>query len=326
MRSPLTLVDGGSRSGAPTRPPVSGTAGQPQVTTWLTPRERAQVDAATGAALVHRDTLAAVADDLERARADAVLVSAARVGATDARLLARCVRGHPAVTFAGVVTDATDSAQALRAAHLLGLSGVRVLFDCRTPGGWAALRDTLAACDGSDAFRRACVASVLRAVYGEADGGPRPAGLAHFFGLAFAPDVTQVRTLAARLNVCAPTLTSRFFRAGLPSPRRYLTWARLVWAARLGEAPGRSVSAIARQLDASSLQGFGRSVRLHTGFSPSEFRRRFSGAALLDRYCATLVTPHRDRLRTFDPMGEGVPRQVTGAHARPAPCRTRAAA
>lgn len=328
MRPPFTLASRGARAGAPYLAPTLGSGSRPHVAAWLSARERAQVEAATGAgvALAHHDTLATIVDDLERSRADAVLISAAHVGVSDRRTLARCVRGYAGVTFAGIVTDAAGGAQALTAAHVLGLAGVRMLFDCRTPGGWAALRGSLAPCRASDAFRRTCVAGVLGAVYGDGDTGPRPDGLAQFFTLAFAPDVTRVQTLAARLGVCPQTLTSRFFRAGLPSPKQYLTWARLVWAARLGEAPGRSVTTIAQLLDVSSLQGFGRSVRLHTGLSPSEFRRRFTGAALLDRYRAALVTPHRDRLRTFDPIGEGVPRRVVEAAARPANRAVRVAA
>jgi AraC-like DNA-binding protein len=292
------------------------------VAAWLSPLERAQAAGAVGAGVVltHHDALATVADDLARGAADAVLVSAARVGATDVPRLAHQVRGHPAVTFAGIVTEVANDAKALTAAHVLGLAGVRTMLDCRTRGGWAALRAALAqcrACHGADAFRRACVAGVLGAVYGDDEDGQRSDGLARFFALAFAPDVTRVQVLAAGLGVCPQTLTSRFYRAGLPSPKQYLTWARLVWAARLGEAPGRSVSAIAQLLDASSLQGFGRSVRLYTGLSPSEFRRRFTGASLLDRYRAALVSPHRDRLRTFAPVGEGVPHRLIGAAAHP---------
>jgi len=95
---------------------------------------------------------------------------------------------------------------------------------------------------------------------------------------------------------------SRFYRAGLPSPKRYLALARLVWAARLGETPGLSISAIAHRLDASSPQSFHRAVRTLTGRSASEFRRTTTGAAMLDRYCAALVAPYRATLRTFDPL------------------------
>jgi AraC-like DNA-binding protein len=286
-----------------------------------------QAGAALGAhvVLAHRSTLGAVAEDLTRGYADAVLVSAALVRATDAeivvRWLTRLVRGHPAVRFAGLVTECETAAAgdghalacgALAAAHLLGRVGVHTLLDCRAPGGWAAFRAAVAPVNLSDAFHRACVAAVLSDMAVGADDaalgtGAPGGGIARFFTHAFAPDVRCVRVLAARLGVGPTTLTSRFFRAGLPSPRRYLTGARLVWAARLGEAPALTVAAIASRLDASSPHAFGRSLRLHTGLSPSEFRRRFTGATMLDRYRAVLVAPHRERLRAFDPIRADAP-------------------
>lgn len=303
MRASLTSFREGPQFGAPTQP------APPRASTWLTPRERTQADAATGphVALLHRDSLGAIMDDLRGGTADAVLVSAATVRPTDAPILARAVHGYPAVRFVGLVTEATDEGRALAAAHLFGRSGVSTLADCRALGGWATLRAALAPEHLSDAFQRECVAAVLaeltEAGRGRALGTTQAGGgFGRFLTHTFAPDVTCVGALAARLGVGATTLTSRFFRAGLPSPRRYLTWARLVWAARLGESPALTVAAIADRLDASSPHGFSRSLRLHTGCSPTEFRRRFTGAAMLDRFCAVLVAPYRERLRDFDPI------------------------
>jgi hypothetical protein len=119
---------------------------RPRLSTWLTARERAQVDAAAGACLVleHRDSLAGVGCDVGRGWADAALVSAALVRADDSPALARYVRGYPGVAFAGLVTDAADPRQALAAAHTFGHAGVGALLDCRGADGWAALRGTFA--------------------------------------------------------------------------------------------------------------------------------------------------------------------------------------
>lgn len=319
MRAALTRHHRGPQAGASAEAPAASaaTVARPRVSAWLTPREHMQADAAAGphVALARCDTLAAVAEELGRGQADAVLVSAALVRPADVPTLARCVRGYPAIRFAGLVTAAADDGHALAAAYLLGRAGVPTLLDCRTPSGWTALRTTLAPEHLTDAFHRACVAGVLADLSdGTGDGvlGTASLGnaLARFFTHAFAPDVVCVRTLAARLGVGQTTLASRFFRAGLPSPRRYLTWARLVWAAHLGEAPALTVSAIAHRLDASSPHGFSRSLRVHTGFSPREFRRRFTGATMLDCYRATLVRPHRDRLRGFDPIRADAPQPL----------------
>lgn len=324
MRAATIQTRGAPHAGTPraraglTTAAVRPLPARPRVVAWLTERERAQVDAGTGGAvaLTYRETLAAVGEDLARGLADAVLVSTARLALADRPALAAYVRGFPGVAFAGLVTAAVGERQALAAAHLLGEVGVPALLDCRGPGGWTELRGTFAPRRLPDAVHRACVAAVLAGVDdgqgARGTGSPVADGLARFFALAFAPDVTQARVVAARLGVCPQTLTSRFFRAGLPSPKQYVAWARLVWAAHLGEARGRTLRAVAEQLDASSSQAFARSVRRLTGTSPTAFRRGHTGAAMLARYVAALVTPYRGRLRTFDPLGmAGPPRRVT---------------
>lgn len=277
----------------------------PRVATWLTTREQVQIDAAVADAagclvLTHRDSLAAIRADIADGRADAVFVSAGRVAAGDVPGLASLVRAFPAVTFAGFVSG-IDGADVVAGALLLGMSGVRVALDCRTPRGWAAMRGTFAPRHLPDSFLRACAASVLADVRGDGDGIQIADGLAHFFVLAFSPDLTSGKLIADRLHVPTSTLLSRFFRAGLPSPKRYVALARLTWAAWLGEQPGLSLSAIAYRLDASSPQSFHRMVRTLTGRSASEFRRMTTGAAMLDQYRAELVLPYREILRVFDP-------------------------
>lgn len=341
MPADPTHTEGAPRCGAPNGPPTRSSTAIPErlrgdvagwrqprtrVAAWLTAYERAHVDAAAGAAAVlsHHTTLAGVADDLARGRVDAVLVSAARVGASDRHTLihtlARCVRDFPDTTFAALVTEAADGRQVLAAAHLLGAAGVPALLDCRTPAGWAALRQAVAPRRPLTVFHHTCVSAVLADVrWNTMNSSATPTveygdGLTRFFVAVFAPDVTRADMVADRLGVAPPTLMSRCFRAGLPSPKQYVAWARLVWAARLGEAPGMSIAGIADQLDASAPQAYARSVRRLTGMSASAFRRQFTGGAMLARYRATLVTPHRDRLRTFDPLGH---------HAQPRPSAER---
>lgn len=328
MRAAIIQTGGAPVCGAPEGGADAMTAtvrafpARPRVVAWLTARERAQVDAGTGGtvALTYRETLAAVGEDLARGRADAVLLSTARLTTGDRPALASYVRGFPAVAFAGLVTAAADERQALAAAHLLGEVGVPALLDCRGPGGWTALRGTFAPRRLAEAVHRACVAAVLAGMrdapgaHGAND--PIPGGLARFFALAFAPDVMHARVVAERLDVCPQTLTSRFFRAGLPSPKQYVAWARLVWAAHLGEARGLTVQALAEQMDASSPQAFARSVRRLTGTAPGTFRRGHTGAEMLARYVAGLVTPYRDRLRTFNPLGAAVTRRRATGRAR----------
>src|SRR5262245_66091920 len=97
---------------------------------------------------------------------------------------------------------------------------------------------------------------------------------------------------------------SRFFRAGLPSPKRYATFARLVWAAHFADSTDASYRAIAYRLGASSSQSFGRTLRAFLGMTVTEFREVFTGRAMLDHFRAHLVSPYLDALRGFDPLGE----------------------
>ena len=287
---------------------------RPRVATWLSPRERQRVDAASGEhfASTHHYTLAGVRADLTLGQADAALVSAAVVSPSDVPALTSLVRGLPACTVVGLVAD-SDEARALSGALLLGHAGVPQLVDCRVPSGWQTLRGAFGSAHLPRSFQRDALAAVLSDLRGtDADAADLPAGCMRFFRAIFSPRATTAKVLADDLGVCSSTLISRFYRAGLPSPKRYIATARLAWAARLAESPALSVAAIALRLDASSPQSFGRTVRTMTGMTAAQFRATYTGARMLDRFRATLVTPFRDTLRTFDPLTE---RPAT--HARP---------
>lgn len=287
-----------------TTPAPQRRAPKPRLVTWLDPCDRARVDAATGDQLtpVHVDALPAVLDSITTGQTEAVMLSASRVQTADVPMITRLVRGFPSIPVAGFVGESDNGSRAISGALLLGQAGVRVVLDCRVPGGWAALRNTFHPRRMPDAFLRSCVASVLDDI--RTEGAEACAeGLVRFFTLVFKPDVTSAKVIGTQLGVRSCTLMSRFYRAGLPSPKRYLTWARLVWAARLAESSGLSISAIADRLDASSPQSFHRTVRLLTGHTAAEFRRMVTGTAMLEQYRETLVTPYRDTLRSFDPLG-----------------------
>jgi AraC-like DNA-binding protein len=98
------------------------------------------------------------------------------------------------------------------------------------------------------------------------------------------------------------TLMSRFFRAGLPTPKRYLAMARLVRAARLFENAGFSVANVANHLDYSSPQSFGRHVRTLLHITAGEFRAEYDCASMFARFRADLVVPYADALRELRPL------------------------
>jgi AraC-like DNA-binding protein len=99
---------------------------------------------------------------------------------------------------------------------------------------------------------------------------------------------------------------SRFYRAGLPSPKTYLAGMRLVHAAYLFSNPGLSVADVAYRLDYSSPQSFGRHLKAMLGVTAGEFRRRFPFEVSLERYVDLLITPYRETLRAFCPLNAGL--------------------
>jgi AraC-like DNA-binding protein len=106
---------------------------------------------------------------------------------------------------------------------------------------------------------------------------------------------------------------SRFFRAQLPSPKRYLAAIRLVYAAGLLESPGLSISDVAYQLEYSSPQSFGRHLRAVLGLTAGEFRRRYPFPTALRDFVERMILPFRRALRTFHPLDDGV--ESPGHHA-----------
>jgi AraC-like DNA-binding protein len=108
--------------------------------------------------------------------------------------------------------------------------------------------------------------------------------------------------LARHLDVTASTLMSRFFRAGVPTPKRYLAMARLVRAARLFENSGFSIANVANHLDYSSPQSLGRHVRTLLHITAGEFREQHDCASMLARFRADLITPYVDSLRVLTPL------------------------
>ena len=131
-----------------------------------------------------------------------------------------------------------------------------------------------------------------------------PSDCWQFFETIFtcSPRLGNVRLLARHLDVTASTLMSRFFRAGVPTPKRYLATARLVRAPRLFENSGFSIANVANHLDYSSPQSFGRHVRTLLHITAGEFRQRYDCASMFTRFRADLITPYVDGLQALRPL------------------------
>lgn len=267
------------------------------VSTVLTPTERLRVDAAGEGSYhaFHRESFDDVLKDLKANRAAAVLLSVAccdQIARGGVELMVREFPRVPTVALLSRVEPGTP-----RTMLLLGQSGVRQLVDVREPAGWRELRSLLLGTQ-LDSIQRRALGQLAIDLSGATSDCWR------FFEALFTapPQVATVRAFARFLAVLPSTLMSRFFRAGLPAPKRYLALARLVRAARLFENPGFSVANVANHLDYSSPQSFGRHVRTLLHMTAVDFRRQYDGDGMLRRFRESLVLPHADALRRLKPL------------------------
>jgi AraC-like DNA-binding protein len=279
------------------------------VLTFLTPAERQRVDAAGQGCYTttHRESLDQLLTDLRTHPVSLVLVSVARYQQHHALQVARMVREFPRVPAVALLT--ANESRATQAVLALGQNGVRTLVDAREPSGWRDLRQIVASTDPWS-----IEAQAIKKLRDDLDGAP--AECLRFFEALFTvpPSLTTVRQFARSLGLIPTTFMSRFFRAGLPAPKKYLAMARLVRAARLLENPGYSITQVAFLLEYSSPQSFSRHITGLLACGAAEFRRRFTGEGMLEYMRTQLVVPYADTLRHFDPLGTSPAARVAPDH------------
>lgn len=271
------------------------------VLTLVEPGERPRVDAAGCGVYraVHHDSVDALRQEVRRTAPAAVLMSVGRPLFEHAPGVARLVREFPRVPMVALLSRVDQTTP--QAVLDLGNCGIRKLVDVRDATGWHRLRDFVARETVGEIDRLAL--AILRE---ELDGASDDCW--RFFEALFHArrPATTVRRLSLVLGVLPSTLMSRFFRAGLPAPKQYLAWARLVRAARLLENSGLSIADASNQLEYSSAQSFGRHIKTMLGITAGEFRRAHDGRAMLLRFRNELLRPHRTALRDLRPL-EGRP-------------------
>jgi len=267
------------------------------VATMLTPGERIHVDAAGEGwyYALHRDSVAELVQDIKSKRVTAVVVSVARCDHRARAGVAAMVREFPRIPAVALLTHVDRVTPQIMLS--LGSTGLRQLVDVRESDGWSELRNYLLANHGHDIQRYALsqLATDLSTV---------PNDCWRFFEALFlaSAHIGTIRALAMHLGVLPSTLMSRFFRAQLPAPKKYLAIARLVRAARLFENPGFSVANVANHLDYSSPQSFGRHVRTLMRITAVEFREQYDGEGMLQHFRETLVLPYVASLRRLQPL------------------------
>ena len=268
----------------------------PPITTLLTPEERLRVDAAGEGCYraIHRETVDDVIRDLKAQQVQAILVSVSCASKCTIKV-ASLVREFPRIPAVALLSE--FELRAPQAVLALGQCGIKRLVDVRHAAGWRELRGTLMA-DTGDAGQRGVLGQLAIDLAGVS------ADCWQFFETIFtcSPRLGNVRLLARHLDVTASTLMSRFFRAGVPTPKRYLAMARLVRAARLFENSGFSIANVANHLDYSSPQSFGRHVRTLLDITAGEFRERYDCGTMFARFRTDLVTPYVDELHALRPL------------------------
>ncbi|HVH08559.1 MAG TPA: helix-turn-helix domain-containing protein [Gemmatimonadales bacterium] len=266
-------------------------------------------------------TVCSVVAERDRARLDAVgsgrfttrhetslrgALNAARSVSLEALVVSvhECRDAEPLVAtfvreFPGIATVAVLSHRDPEAPNTLlsfGRSGVRAAVDCTDPQGWQRLGQVLAETPEPVTAR---VLARLPPVLGPVSSEAR----AFFTAVVeLAPEIPTVAQLADRLHVSPDTLTSRFWRAGLPSPKTYLAGMRMVYAAHHLEAPGLTVDDVASRLDFGSGQSLGRHIQAAWGVKATEFRKGLPFEQTLARYIARLIVPYLTRLGNFNPL------------------------
>jgi AraC-like DNA-binding protein len=270
------------------------------VCTVLPRDERPRVEAAGNGCFAtwHADSVSEALVAARRGRVDAMVISVHHCRGDTLPVVARLVRDFPAIPAVALVSRRDPRAGEMLLQ--LGAQGVRAAVDCTDPTGWRRLRD-LVGRPASPVTTRV-LERLLPAL-----AGATAEGRLFFEALAqLAPVLPTVRAVARHLQHRPSTLMSRFYRAGLPSPKSYLAGMRLVHAAHLLESPGLSVADVAYRLDYSSPQSFGRHLRAMLGLSAGEYRSRFPFAVAVERYIDLLITPYREALRSFRPLNAGL--------------------
>jgi AraC-like DNA-binding protein len=262
----------------------------------LLPGERMRVDAAGDGcfAVVHRDSVPDAVRVVRERAVDAVLLSVHRCPLEQVEAVRHLVHDFPGIPTVALVSQHDPSATEMLLR--LGASGVQQVVDVTSPTGWNRLRQVV----GQPATR--AVARIQSPILTALAQAPADARLFVEAMIRLAPDTPTVTALAERLYVRPSTLMSRFARAGLPSPKNYLSAVRLLHAAYLFESDGLSVADVAYRLEYSSPQSFGRHLRAMLGVTALEFRRRYPFPLALERFIAVMVEPYHAVWRDFHPV------------------------
>jgi len=266
------------------------------VATLLDPVERSRFDAATGeyCFTLHARNVGEAYKVVREKAVNAVLLSPSCISRREVSRVARLAREFPRLNMVAVLShhDQKNSERLLE----LGMSGVRSVVDLSGKDGWTRLRDVVG---NRHSRTNARILEVVRYALGDATEETHRLFQAM---VMFSPKSGSAKDLSDYFDVAPSTFMSRFFRAGIPSPKCYLAQLRLLQAAALLEEDGLSIGDIAYRLEYSSPQSFGRHVKMMLGMTASEFRSSIKFEQALREFTEVMIIPFQSVFRTFQPF------------------------
>jgi AraC-like DNA-binding protein len=109
-------------------------------------------------------------------------------------------------------------------------------------------------------------------------------------------EIQTVQQLAARAHVDRRTCERWFTRVGLPSPRCFLSAARVLYAHRLLQDPGFTVEDVAQRLGYSQVKTLQQHARHYLGLTAGEMRLSLTTLEALDRVVRQFAVAERAKL------------------------------
>jgi AraC-like DNA-binding protein len=172
------------------------------------------------------------------------------------------LRDFPSATVVAAMSVQPDDFRSIRTLGTWGVAEIVDLAVDTTSASLAALLDKVS----GQRFRVLLETSVL----------PHTSGRARSIVLAAADVVAtggQAEDLAESLGISRRTLLRWCDQAGLPPPRRLLTWLRILLAAELLDERGRTVSSIARVCGYASGTALRTALQMQLHKTPKTLRR-----------------------------------------------------
>src|SRR6266576_920137 len=107
--------------------------------------------------------------------------------------------------------------------------------------------------------------------------------------------VQTVSQVAVRARVDRRTCERWFTRVGLPSPRHFLSAARVLYAHRLLQDPGFTIEDVAKRLGYAQTKTLQLHARAYLGLTAGEMRLSLDSSEALARVVQSFLTPQQAR-------------------------------